>query len=156
MATNDYVLIRPTTHVLKEYFFCILSLLTRLVSLISTKTIGYFSWSPFMQSVYTTTNTKCPNISTQKVWSCLFGCNKIGHAYNKIINWMPESQLFCCKPDQFIKVLCKNWVFKPQWVVRCKIKELFNILQEWGSLDTSQNKVRGAGAEKHECISPSL
>ena len=37
-----YVLIRPTSLVLKEHFFCILSVLTRLVGLISTKTIEYF------------------------------------------------------------------------------------------------------------------
>ena len=37
-----FVLIRPTSLVLKEHFFCILSLLTRLVSLISTKTKEYF------------------------------------------------------------------------------------------------------------------
>ena len=37
-----FVLIRPTSLVLKEHFFCILSVLTRLVSLISTKTKEYF------------------------------------------------------------------------------------------------------------------
>ena len=37
-----YVLIRPTSLVLKEYFFCIFCVLTRLVGLISTETIGYF------------------------------------------------------------------------------------------------------------------
>ena len=36
------VLIRPTSLVLKEHFFCILSVLTKLVSLISTKTKEYF------------------------------------------------------------------------------------------------------------------
>ena len=35
MATNVYVLIRATSLVLKEYFFCVLSVLTRLVSLIN-------------------------------------------------------------------------------------------------------------------------
>ena len=47
-----YVLIRPTSVVLKEHLFCMLSVLTRLVSLISTKTIEHFFWPPFMQSVY--------------------------------------------------------------------------------------------------------
>ena len=47
-----YVLIRPPSLVLKEHFFCILSVLKRLVGLISTKTIGYFFQPPFMQSVY--------------------------------------------------------------------------------------------------------
>ena len=37
-----FVLIRPTSLVLKEHLFCILSVLTRLVSLISTKTKEYF------------------------------------------------------------------------------------------------------------------
>ena len=37
-----FVLIRPTSLVLKEHFFCILSVPTRLVSLISTKTKEYF------------------------------------------------------------------------------------------------------------------
>ena len=37
-----YVLIRPTNLVLEEHFFCILSVLTRLVGLISTKTIKHF------------------------------------------------------------------------------------------------------------------
>ena len=37
-----YVLIRPTSLVLKEHFFCILTVLTRLVGLISTKTIEHF------------------------------------------------------------------------------------------------------------------
>ena len=37
-----FVLIRPTSLVLKEHFFCILSVLMRLVSLISTKTKEYF------------------------------------------------------------------------------------------------------------------
>ena len=37
-----YVLIRPTSLVLKEQFCCILYVLTRLVGLISTKTIEYF------------------------------------------------------------------------------------------------------------------
>ena len=37
-----FVLIRPTSLVLKEHFFCILSVLTRLVSLIRTKTKEYF------------------------------------------------------------------------------------------------------------------
>ena len=37
-----FVLIRPTSLVLKEHFFCILSVLTRLVSLISTQTKEYF------------------------------------------------------------------------------------------------------------------
>ena len=36
-----FVLIRPTSLVLKEHFFCILSVLTRLVSLISKKTKEY-------------------------------------------------------------------------------------------------------------------
>ena len=45
--------IRPTSLVLMEHFFCIFSVLTRLVGLISTKTIQYFFWPPFMQSVYT-------------------------------------------------------------------------------------------------------
>ena len=48
-----HVLIRPTSLVLKENFFCALSVLTRLVGLISTKTIECFLWPPFMQSVYT-------------------------------------------------------------------------------------------------------
>ena len=47
-----YMLIRPTGLVLKEHFFCILSVLKRLVGLISTKTIGYFFQPPLMQSVY--------------------------------------------------------------------------------------------------------
>ena len=47
-----YVLIRTTILVLKEHFFCTLSVLTRLVSLISAKTIEYFFWPPFMQSVH--------------------------------------------------------------------------------------------------------
>ena len=33
---------------LKEHFFCILSMLTRLVGLISAKTIGYFFPPPFI------------------------------------------------------------------------------------------------------------
>ena len=37
-----YVLIRPTSLVLKEHFSCIFCVLTRLVGLISTETIGYF------------------------------------------------------------------------------------------------------------------
>ena len=37
-----FVLIRPTSLVLKEHFFCILSVATKLVSLISTKTKEYF------------------------------------------------------------------------------------------------------------------
>ena len=36
------MLIRPTSLVLKELFFCILSVLTRLVRLIGTKTTEYF------------------------------------------------------------------------------------------------------------------
>ena len=36
------VLIRPTSLVLNELFFCILSVVTRLVRLISTKTKEYF------------------------------------------------------------------------------------------------------------------
>ena len=46
------VLIRRTSLVLKEHFFCTLSVLTRLVGLSSTKTIEYFFWPPFMQSVH--------------------------------------------------------------------------------------------------------
>ena len=49
------VLIRPTSLVLKEHFFCILSVLSRLVGLvglISTKTIECYFWPPFMQSVH--------------------------------------------------------------------------------------------------------
>ena len=45
-----FVLIRKTSLVLKEHFFCILSVQTRLVRLISTKTTEYFFWPPFMQS----------------------------------------------------------------------------------------------------------
>ena len=47
-----YVLIRPTSLVLKEHFFCIFCVLTRLVGLISIETIGYFFQLPFMRSVY--------------------------------------------------------------------------------------------------------
>ena len=47
-----YVLIRLTSLVLKEHFFFILFMITRLVGLISTKTIGYFFRPPIMQSVY--------------------------------------------------------------------------------------------------------
>ena len=46
-----YVLIRPTSLILKEHFFCILSMLTRLVGLINTKTQkdpGYFFPLPFI------------------------------------------------------------------------------------------------------------
>ena len=46
------VLIRPTILVLKERFFCILSVLSRLEGLISTKTTEYYFWPPFMQSVH--------------------------------------------------------------------------------------------------------
>ena len=46
------VLIRPTSLILKEHFFCIFSVLWRLVGLISTKTIENYFWLPFMQSVY--------------------------------------------------------------------------------------------------------
>ena len=49
MGTKKYVLIRLTSLVLKKHFFCILSVLTRLVGLISAKTIEYFFWQPFMQ-----------------------------------------------------------------------------------------------------------
>ena len=46
MAAKKYsfvfVLIRPTNLVLKEHFFCILSVPTRLVSLISIKRKEYF------------------------------------------------------------------------------------------------------------------
>ena len=41
-----YVLIRPTSLVRREHFLCILSVLTRLVGLISTKKIGYFFGRP--------------------------------------------------------------------------------------------------------------
>ena len=44
-----YVLIRPTSLILKEHFFCTLSVLTRLVGLISTKTKGYFFRPSLMQ-----------------------------------------------------------------------------------------------------------
>ena len=49
------VLVRPASLVLKEHFFCTLSVLSpwaRLVGLISTKTIEYDFWPPFMQSVH--------------------------------------------------------------------------------------------------------
>ena len=49
MGTKKYVLVRLICFVLKEHFFCILSMLTRLVGLISAKTIAYFFGLPFMQ-----------------------------------------------------------------------------------------------------------
>jgi len=56
MAARGYsvvfVLIRPTSLVLKQLFFCILSVLTRLVRLISTGAEECFFWPPFMHSVY--------------------------------------------------------------------------------------------------------
>ena len=45
-------LIIPTSLVLKDHFFCILSVLSRLVGLISTKTKENYFWPPFMQSVH--------------------------------------------------------------------------------------------------------
>ena len=60
MATEKlffvYVLIRPTSLVLKEHLFYIFSVLTRLVGLFRAKTIKYFFWPPFMQSVYGSVN----------------------------------------------------------------------------------------------------
>ena len=47
-----YVLIRPTSLVLKEHFFCIFCVLTRLVGLISTETIGYFSAAIYAIGLY--------------------------------------------------------------------------------------------------------
>ena len=55
-----FMLIRPTSLVLKEHFFCILSMSTRLVSLITALSINLsikrkiiiFFGPPFMQSVY--------------------------------------------------------------------------------------------------------
>ena len=47
-----FEIIRPTSLVLKKLFFCILSLLTRLLRLIRTKTKEYIFWLPFMHSVY--------------------------------------------------------------------------------------------------------
>ena len=58
------MLIRPTCLVLREHFFCILSVLTRLVGLISTNTIGYFFRPPFMQSVYTFANPTLMSIDS--------------------------------------------------------------------------------------------
>ena len=64
-----FVLIRPTSLVLKEHFFCILSVLTRLVSLISTKTKEYFFGPPFMHSVSTLPNQRI----LYRRWHCLYG-----------------------------------------------------------------------------------
>ena len=47
-----FVLIKPTSLALKEHFFCILSVPTRLVSLIRINRKEYFFRAPFMQSVY--------------------------------------------------------------------------------------------------------
>ena len=52
--TFVFVLIRPTSLVQKELFFCILPVLTRLVRLIKHKDKRIFFWQPFMHSVYIT------------------------------------------------------------------------------------------------------
>ena len=52
-----FVLIRPTSLVLKELFFCILSVLTRLVMLICTKTIIQIC----INGDYNTTTLACIN-----------------------------------------------------------------------------------------------
>ena len=53
MYSFVYVLMRLTSLALKQHFFRILSMQTRLVSLISTLKKRILCWPPYMHSVYT-------------------------------------------------------------------------------------------------------
>ena len=75
MATKKlffvYVLIRPTSLVLKEHFFCILSVLTRLVRLISAKTIAFFLAVIYAIGlyIYQLTISSCVSVRMSRYWA---------------------------------------------------------------------------------------